>query len=122
MNESGSLAEVYLEQSPACHWIAGSDGRFLRVYGDASAFFGRPAAELAGSSLTDLPPEQAALWQSRFKRVLSGEQLTLNERCRKASWYVTVFPVHEEGSVRYIAGLARNVSPWGTAEDDLRQT
>jgi len=123
MSDGDPLAELYLGESPACHWIADPDGRFVRVYGQACSLFGRVADDLRGRVLEAIsPPEQAALWRSRFARVLAGETLSLHERRPKASWYVSLFPLRMEGEVRYVGGLGREVTAWGAAEDELRHT
>jgi signal transduction histidine kinase len=123
MSEAGSLAELYLAQSSACHWIAGADGCVVCVFGESCSFFGRSVTEVLGRDLgTFLAPEQAALWRGRFARVLAGESLSLHERRGKSSWNVSLFPLRLEGEVRYIAGIGREVSAWGTAEQELRHT
>jgi len=123
MSDEGSLEDLYLRQSPACHWITGTDGRFVRVFGASCALFGRGPEELVGSNLDAwMTPERAAVWRSRFARVLAGETLSLNERWAKASWYISVFPLWAEREVRYICGLAREITAWGVAEEELRHT
>jgi len=122
MNESGSLAEVYLQQSPACHWIASPDSRFLQVFGASCALFGRSPADLIGRDPESiLSPDQAAQWRGRTKRVLAGERLVLRERRDNASWLVTMFPLNRNGEV-FAGGLAREMTAWGAAEDELRHT
>ena len=54
MQDAGSLAEIFLQQSPACQWIVSADGAFQRIYGDPLALFGRPAAELVGRLPSDV--------------------------------------------------------------------
>ncbi len=34
MSDAECLAEAFLEQSPACHWVVTADGVFHRIYGD----------------------------------------------------------------------------------------
>ena len=117
---SESLAEAFLEQSPDCQWITGMDGVFHRVSGDTTSLFGRHAAELAGRTLADvLDPATAALWRSRSDRVLAGETHRLRERRGSNIWYITMFPVHL-GSAVYAGGLAREITPLATAEQELR--
>lgn len=116
-----SLAEAFLEQSPECHWIAGAEGRFRRAYGDTSSVFGRPAAELRGRALGEvLDPAAAALWQGRLERILAGETLRLRERRGAASWYITMFPFRAADGAMYAGGLARELTPLATAEQELR--
>src|SRR5208283_2510964 len=116
-----SLAEAFLEQSPECQWVAGAGGVFQRAYGDTSSVFGKPAAELSGRSLGEvLDPAGAALWQSRLDRILAGETLRLRERRGAATWYITMFPVRAAGGVQYAGGLARELTPLATAEQELR--
>jgi signal transduction histidine kinase len=33
-----------------------------------------------------------------------------------------VFPIRHEGQIRYTGGMAREITPWSTAEQELRQT
>jgi signal transduction histidine kinase len=89
---------------------------FHRIYGDPSSVFGKPASELAGRAPAD---DQ---WKSRFARALEGETLLLRERRGNATWYITVFPIRVEGEIRYAGGIAREITPWSTAEQELRYT
>ena len=81
MPDAGSLVEIYLDQCPACQWMVSADRAFLRVFGDATALFGRPALELAGRPVSQaLDKERADTWRGRFERALNGETLALRER------------------------------------------
>jgi PAS domain S-box-containing protein len=123
MNGSDSLADLYLGQSPACHWISDAEGRFARVFGDFCSLFGKTAADLVGRTPEAvMPAEQAVLWRGRFARVMAGETLILRERRIKASWNIQMFPLRRDGDVQYVAGLAREVTAWGAAEQELRHT
>ena len=116
-----SLAEAFLEQSPECQWIAGADGAFHRAYGDTSSIFGKPAAELSGRAFAEvLDPAAAALWRSRLDRTLAGETLRLRERRASAVWYITMFPFRAAGGAMCAGGLARELTPLATAEQELR--
>jgi PAS domain S-box-containing protein len=118
-----SLADAFLEQSPACHWIVDRGGVFQRVYGDPSPIFGKRAQELVGQTAARaLDAEQAAAWQNRFSRALDGELLRLRERHGGAIWNIAVFPIRLEGEIRYAAALARELTEWSTAEQELRYT
>jgi signal transduction histidine kinase len=122
MQDAG-LAEIFLQQSPACQWIVSADGAFARLYGDPLALFGRPAAELLGRFPGDvLEPDEATAWRGRFTRVLSGETLLLRERRAKDTWYVMIFPLRIEGKILFAGGSAREITPWATAEQELRHT
>jgi two-component system NarL family sensor kinase len=116
MLDAGRLAEIFLEQNPACQWIARADGVFHRIYGDPSSVFGKPASELAGRA------PAGDEWKSRFARALGGETLLLRERRGNTTWYITVFPIRVEGEIRYAGGIAREITPWSTAEQELRNT
>lgn len=123
MLEIRSLADVFLEQTPACHWITDAHGVFVRIYGEAKALFGRPSSALTGRSVSEIPgTENAAAWMNRFARVLRGESQTLRERRENAILYVSLFPVREEGEIRYAGGLARDITQWAVAEGELRRT
>src|SRR5713101_6358346 len=123
MPDAGSLAEIFLQQSPACQWIVSTDGTFARMYGDPLPLFGRTAAELLGRIPGDvLGPDEAAAWRGRFARALNGEMMLLRERRAKGTWYVTVFPLRVEGETRFAGGSAREITPWSAAEQELRHT
>jgi signal transduction histidine kinase len=122
MIDTGSLADAYLQQSPACHWINASDGRFLQVFGDSCTFFGCPVIDMIGRSPELLLPlEQASQWRGRIKRVVGGEKLVLRERRANGTWLISMFPVRRNEEV-LAAGLAREMTIWGSAEDELRHT
>ncbi len=78
---------------------------------------------LAGRSYAKaLGPEQAETWGSRFARALAGETLVLRERRGDTAWSVSLFPIRVDGLVLYAGGSAREVTPWATAEQELRYT
>jgi signal transduction histidine kinase len=117
------LSEPLLEQSPACHWAVTAAGVFHTIYGDPSCILGKPASELLGRKVADvLEPGLAATWKGRFAQALSGETLTLRERCGESSWSVTIFPLRVDGKIRYAAGMARESTQWAKAEQQLRYT
>jgi two-component system NarL family sensor kinase len=120
MPDAGCLAEAYLEQSPACHWIVDSSGAFFAVYGAAKSIFGVSPEEMKGRK-----PEQVLKsgteWKGRFARVLAGESLKLQIKHSDMTWNVSVFPVRW-GEKVYAAGLAREAGAWATAEQELRHT
>jgi signal transduction histidine kinase len=122
MPDAQNLAELFLEQTPACQWMVSAAGIFERFYGDPTPLFGRPAAELTGRAPAVLGKEQGVAWSGRFERALEGETMLLRERRGKDSWYVTVFPVRCEGEIRYAGALAREITPWTNAEQELRHT
>jgi signal transduction histidine kinase len=76
---------------------------------------GRSAAEA-------FPPEIAGVWRDRFARALEGETVVLRERHGKAIWTLTVFPIRLGGEIRFAAGQARDITAWGSAEQELRYT
>ena len=123
MSDAGSLAEALLEQSPVCHWVVTAAGVFHRIYGDPASLFGKPASELVGRPAAEaLPSELAGLWRDRFARAFEGETVVLRERRGNAIWYLTVFPIRLGGEIRYAGGLAREITAWGAAEQELRYT
>lgn len=123
MQDAGPLAEILLQQCPACQWIVSADGAFARFYGDPLALFGRTAAELVGRAPGDvLEPDEATVWRGRFARALGGETMLLRERRAKGTWYVTVFPLRVDGKFQFAGGLAREITPWAAAEQELRHT
>ena len=123
MPESGCLSETLLEQSPACLWMVRKDLVFERVYGDSNPVFGKPAEALTGHSVVNsLDAETAPAWCSRFARALAGETLNLRERHGNTTWYISVFPVRAKDGTRYAGGMAREITPWQTAEQELRNT
>jgi signal transduction histidine kinase len=117
-----TLSDAFLEQSPACHWVVDAAGVFRRFWGDPLPILGKSAADLEGSGSDALPPDLAAQWKDRLSRALSGESLSLRLRRDTALWNISVFPIIEEGARRYVGVMAREVSPWNTAEQELRHT
>src|SRR5947209_3642842 len=90
--QSRSLADTFLDQTPACHWLAGKGGIFARVFGDSTTVFGKPAVELENRSVTEaLQPDAAEQWMGRFHRALEGETQHLRERRGNAIWYISLF-------------------------------
>ncbi len=123
MEDARSLAELFLQQSPACQWVVAPPGVFDRFYGDPLALFGHPESELLGRLPGDLlDPDAAAAWSGRFTRALQGETMLLRERRAPGTWYVSVFPIRVEGEIRYAGGMAREITPWAAAEQELRHT
>jgi PAS domain S-box-containing protein len=123
MPENGNLANLLLEQSPACAWAVSLQGIFQKFYGDPSGIFGKSAEDLAGHAVTEaLPQDQARTWVDRFARAFLGEIVSLRENARNAVWNVSVFPIRVNGEILYAGALAREISDWSSAEHDLRQT
>jgi signal transduction histidine kinase len=118
-----SLADSFLEQSIACHWIVDRARVFQRIYGDPSPIFGKRASDLLGrTAAAALGPEQSVVWQDRFARALEGELLRLRERVGSATWQISLFPIRVEGEIRYAGAMASETSAWSTAEQELRYT
>ena len=123
MPESECLSEILLEQSPACLWMIREDLVFQRIYGDSSVVLGKPAAELTGKKAAEaLDPAAAPVWCNRFVRALDGETLYLRERYDTATCYISVFPVRGRDGSRYAGAIAREITPWRSAEQELRNT
>ena len=123
MADKAWMAEAFLDQSPACHWIVDAHCVFQKVYGDAKAFFGRDAAQLKGRPLASfLDRDLAAAWADRLARVFAGETLRLRERRGKSTWYISLFPIRRRRRIVYAAAVGSDVTHWGTAEQELRQT
>ena len=123
MSPSAGLAEAYLQQSPACHWTVDRTPAFVAVYGDSSQLFRSPAAALIGRPVAEaLDAAIARHWLDRVARVFEGETLLLNEHAGNQLWQVSIFPLRVDGAIRYAAGLARETTAWGSAEQELRRT
>lgn len=123
MDDKGSLPELLLRQSPACHWVISTDGIFQSVYGDTSAVFGKPASELAGQAIFEILSKGTSdTWMARFARAFSGETVTLRERCGDTIWHITLFPIRVDATISYVGGLGRNATAWNTGEQELRRT
>ena len=123
MPDAECLAEALLEQSPVCHWVVTASGVFHRIYGDPSSIFGKPVSELVGRPAAEaLAPELAGVWRDRFARALKGETVVLREHRGNAIWGLLVFPIRFGGEIRYAGGLAREITAWSAAEQELRYT
>lgn len=130
------LEETFLTQSPACFWTvkgcAAAPKRsreryqrigFERVWGRSLALFGGKPEELAGTPCESvLPPNTSALWCERFGRAMAGETLLLRERVGQVVWFVSVFPVQASDGEARAGGIAREITAWNVAEQELRHT
>jgi signal transduction histidine kinase len=117
------LAEVYLQQCPGCHWILDRTPAFAAIYGDPFPLFRNPPAGLVGLPLSSaLDPTLARTWMKRAARAFEGETLLLSETVEGGRWQITLFPIRSNGEVPYVGGLARDATPWGNAEQELRRT
>jgi len=123
MPDNASLAEAFLEQSPACSWIVSAESEFQRVYGDSLPVFGKAAAELVGRRVEQaLDKEAAPVWSDRIARALRGETLLLRERRGDSAWHIRLFPIRLESGLRLAGGMAAEVTLWNKAEQELRTT
>jgi PAS domain S-box-containing protein len=121
--ESLRLAEIFLQQSPACNWMVDAAGAFVCIYGDPIPLFGKAAAELTGRTCANaLAPDAAQLWDNRFSRAIAGESLVIRERHGETAWSIHVFPIRIEGAIRHAGASAREVTSWAAAEQELRYT
>jgi signal transduction histidine kinase len=55
-------------------------------------------------------------------RALAGESLHLRERSGNTTWYISVFPMRAPDGTRYAGAMAHEMTPWKTAEQELRNT
>jgi len=117
------LAEAYLEQSTGCHWMVDPNSIFVAVYGDPSQIFRQPAEALRGAVVSKvLDPAQAHSWSERFARAFEGQTQLLRVHAGASLWLVSVFPIRLDGEIRFVGGLARETTAWGSAEQELRHT
>ena len=127
MPDSAPPAEILLEQSPACHWVVSPGGVFQRFHRDPLALFGRTAAELTGRTAAQvLDSAPASAWNSRFERAMHGETVILRERRGRDTWYIEIFPLRWPEpclpDACHAGGIAREITPWAVAEQELRHT
>jgi signal transduction histidine kinase len=123
MIDDDFLTKAFLEHCPALFWIAGPDGAFSRIHGDAAALFGIGESQLLGRTAeTALDPVLGERWQSRFSRAFGGETLMLREGRGDSIWNVSVFPIRRGGQITEVGGIAFENGPWGSAERELRNT
>ncbi|HEY7389188.1 MAG TPA: PAS domain-containing sensor histidine kinase [Bryobacteraceae bacterium] len=123
MIDNDSLAEAFLEHCPALFWIAGPDGAFSQIHGDAAALFGASSSQLQGRTAEAvLGPGLGEQWQGRFSRAFDGETLMLRERRGDSTWNVSVFPIRRGAKITEVGGVAFDNGPWSSAEQELRNT
>jgi len=120
--DAGGITETYLQQAPVCSWVLDARYCFIRIFGAAAPLFGSAADLLQGKLLAEVcPPDTARVWKNRVDRCLDGERLALRERHGTATYYVSLFPL-TRGKDRAAAGFALEITPWSTAEQELRHT
>ena len=96
--DAASISERFLHLLPACSWVVDAEYRFVRA-------------------------EKARAWHDRVARCLAGETLLLRERDGAATWYLLLFPLGcREGAPGCAGGFAIDITPWSTAEQELRYT
>lgn len=123
MGDDAWLLEAFLDQSPVCHWVFNPQHTFHAVYGDSSLLFGKSASELKGQPVSAVfSGHRAEAWAQRLARVFAGETLRLRERRDEGIWYITVFPIRRGARILFAGAIAREITPWGTAEQQLRHT
>jgi len=121
MGDAGCVCESLLQQAPACSWVIDAGYRFVRVYGNVRPIFGGEV--LQGRSLSEsLAADRARTWTGRVDRTLAGETLILREGKPAASWYAVQFPMQGAEGRRQAGGFALDITPWTTAEQELRYT
>ena len=112
-----------LEQSPACLWLVREDLVFERI----SALFGYRARQdggelTGGCALRCSRGGHGADVVQPVRARAAGETLYLRERSGSGTWYISVFPVRGKDGTRYAGGMAREITPWKSAEQELRNT
>jgi len=123
MPEFDHLTALLLDQCPACAWIVSREGKFERVYGNGTGVFGAAPDKLTGQLITQLlSRRESRTWVERFSRVFSGESVSLRHTTGETVWHISLFPLREEGEIRYAGGLARETAEWNNTERQLRQT
>ena len=123
MADDAWLLEAFLDQSPACHWIVDPHQIICEIRGNARSLFGKPAERLRGQRLGEVfDGPRADAWNGRLAKVFAGETLMLRERRGDSVWYISLFPIRQDQEIRYAGALAREITPWGTAEQELRHT
>lgn len=116
------LCELLLEQGPACGWALDRSLRFHHISGGSHLIFGRPAADLRGLELAEaFSGEDCGTWQSRVERVFNGETLLFKETLSARLFFIALFPLREDGEVRWAGGWAMDVTPFGDIERIARR-
>ena len=120
----GRLAETLIGAESGLP-VADRSGRRLRP--DLRRVLRHSSANLPptsrGAALpTSCRPKAPPLWGTRLQRVFAGESLHIRELADEGTWNISVFPVRVDGDIRYAGGLAREITPWGSAEQELRHT
>lgn len=123
MSAGRCLSKLLLEQSPVCSWLASRDGLFEEIYGDPMPLFNKTASDLKGRPLVKaLGRDAAANWLDRYARAFEGGSLTARERRGETHWNISVFPVRSGGETQWAGVIAREVTIWSRAEQELRNT
>ncbi len=119
-----NFSELLLEQSPGSYWVVDAEMTVRAAWGNCVPLFGRTGAEMAGCNLLDfVVPEQRGAWKDRVARVFAGETLFLREHRATGIHFITQFPVRAaSGEIAFAAASSKDVTPWSTAEQELRQT
>ena len=116
------LAEVLLDQTPACQWIVNKEGVFEQIYGDTMPLFGKPPGEVAGQPAASvLNPAVLPIWQERFSRALAGESLSFREQRDGRVWMISVFPLRLRADTAHAGCVVREITDLARADHELRR-
>ena len=119
---------AFMEHVPAAAWIKDAEGRYVFANPEAVRAFGIGREDLYGRTDGDVfPPDIAAEFAENDRRVRdSGEALrameTLIEEDGPHRSVVAKFPLPErDGTLKYVGGIAIDVTAQQAAEDRLRE-
>lgn len=128
LRESHHFLHTIIEGMADALFVKDLKGRYLMINAASARFFGQPAGEIIGKEDTAFfPPETARQIRENDRRVIStGEALTCKDQSivngilRTALTSKTPYRDYQ-GHVLGLIGIARDITEWEQAEDQLRE-
>ena len=115
-------SDAFLEQSPACHWVVDRPACFHRFYGDPRRF-SASAPAIFSAACGGAPARAVAQPGRTALRALSRRVAAPSGApWRRDSGNLRISRSASRAAFDMPASLAREVSAWSTAEQELRHT
>jgi two-component system cell cycle sensor histidine kinase/response regulator CckA len=129
LRDTEALFDLFMRHTPALAFIRDSEGRIVYVNPAYEQFFGASLGELRGKPLTAVvPDDNARELAALYTRVLQqGQPLETTVTFPSPEgvtheWDFHLFPITDSDGVRFLGGLALDLSHQRSLEAQLRQS
>jgi diguanylate cyclase (GGDEF)-like protein/PAS domain S-box-containing protein len=127
LRESEERFKAFMDNTPAIAWMKDDRGRYVYVNAHFETAFSFRQTDVAGKSQVAVwSPEALQQMEANDREVLSGGKpaqlydAAVDESGRRKHWWILQFPVEDGSGLRFVGGLAMDVSERRQAEEALR--